>query len=327
MDILSLPKIELHCHLDGSLPPEFIRRYLLNRFGESVEDREMMVDPDCHDLAECLKKFDLPLRCLQDRAGLEEAGYQILRQAAAENVRYIETRFAPAQSTAEGLTMREVIRAVLDGMERGNVFGVKWGVLLCAMRGRPEEENRQMLEAGREFLGAGVVGADLAGDEARYPMAEYKKLFTDAIAMGYPLTLHAGECGSVENIREAAQIGARRIGHGVAMAGHPEVQRLCREKSIGIELCPTSNFQTRAVRAPEAYPLREFLDAGLLVTVSTDNRTVSGCSLTGELTLAREKLGVTDRELVQMQENAVRASFADTETKEALLKELKGWAE
>ena len=126
--------------------------------------------------------------------------------------------------------MREVIRAVLDGMERGNVFGVKWGVLLCAMRGRPEEENRQMLEAGREFLGAGVVGADLAGDEARYPMAEYKKLFTDAIAMGYPLTLHAGECGSVENIREAVQIGARRIGHGVAMAGHPEVQRLCREK-------------------------------------------------------------------------------------------------
>ena len=110
MDILSLPKIELHCHLDGSLPPEFIRRYLLNRFGESVEDREMMVDPDCHDLAECLKKFDLPLRCLQDRAGLEEAGYQILRQAAAENVRYIETRFAPAQSTAEGLTVREAIR-------------------------------------------------------------------------------------------------------------------------------------------------------------------------------------------------------------------------
>ena len=172
-----------------------------------------------------------------------------------------------------------------------------------------------------------MAGADLAGDEARYPMAEYKELFTDAIAMGYPLTLHAGECGSVENIREAAQIGARRIGHGVAMAGHPEVQRLCREKGIGIELCPTSNFQTRAVRAPEAYPLREFLDAGLLVTVSTDNRTVSGCSLTGELTLAREKLGVTDRELVQMQQNAVRASFADAETKEALLKELKGWVE
>ena len=102
MDILSLPKIELHCHLDGSLPPEFIRRYLLNRFGESVEDREMMVDPDCHDLAECLKKFDLPLRCLQDRAGLEEAGYQILRQAAAENVRYIETGLPPPSRRRRG---------------------------------------------------------------------------------------------------------------------------------------------------------------------------------------------------------------------------------
>ena len=327
MDILAMPKIELHCHLDGSLPPAFIRQYMRDRFGETVEDREMMVDPDCHDLAECLKKFALPLRCLQDRAGLEEAGYQLLRQAAAENVRYIEARFAPAQSTAEGLTVRAVIQAVLDGMERGNVFGVKWGVLLCAMRGRPEEENRQMLEAGREFLGAGVVGADLAGDEARYPMADYKGLFADAIAMGYPLTLHAGECGSVENIREAVQLGARRIGHGVAMAGHPDVQRLCREKGVGIELCPTSNFQTRAVRAPEDYPLREFLDAGLLATVNTDNRTVSGCNLTGELTLAKEKLGVSDRELVQMQENAVRASFADADTKEALLNELKGWAE
>ena len=325
MDIQSMPKIELHCHLDGSLPPEFVKGYMKDRFGETVRDAELIVDPDCHDLAQCLQKFDLPLRCLQDREGLEEAGYQLLRQAAEENVRYIETRFAPAQSTHEGLTMREVIRAVLDGLARGAGFGVKWGVILCAMRGRPEAENRRMLEAGQEFLGCGVVGADLAGDEAHYPMAGYINLFRDALRMGYPLTLHAGECGSVQNIREAVELGAKRIGHGVAMAGHPEVQALCREKQVGVELCPTSNFQTRAVKRPEDYPLREFLDAGLLATISTDNRTVSGVTLSGELTLAREKLGMDDQSLIRLQQNAARVSFADEPVKAALLDELKGW--
>lgn len=317
-----LPKVELHCHLDGSLSPDFVKEYLSGRFHETVLDRDLQVEPDCRDLAQYLEKFALPLRCLQEPEGLQAAGYDILRQAAEENIRYIEVRFAPQQSTHEGLTVREVIRAVLDGMEKGKKFGVRYNLLLCAMRGRPEEENRQMLQAGREFLDCGVAGADLAGDEKRYPMAGYRQLFQDARGMGYSLTLHAGECGSAENIREAIQLGARRIGHGIAMAGQSELQKLCREKGVGVELCPTSNLQTRAVNSLDRYPLREFLDTGLLATLNTDNRTVSGCTLTHELELVQSSIGVTDGEIVRMMQNAVQVSFADETTKELLMDEI-----
>ena len=143
--------------------------------------------------------------------------------------------------------------------------------------------------------------------------------------MEIPFTIHAGECGSAENVRTCVLMGARRIGHGIAMAGVKEIEELCRERGIAIEMCPTSNFQTKAVEKKSDYPIRRFLDQGLAVTVNTDNRTVSGTSMTEELFLLHSQFGVTKEETLQMTENAVRASFAEEEVKHRLLGNLENF--
>ena len=138
-----------------------------------------------------------------------------------------------------------------------------------------------------------------------------------------PFTLHAGECGNVVNITDAVQAGAGRIGHGIAMRKNPAVQKMVRDAGIGIEMCPVSNLQTKAVGNPQEYPIREFLEAGLLVTVNTDNRTVSGTSMTKELELVQKRYGISDSEVLLLMKNAVQTSFADDEMKDRIFKKLE----
>ena len=243
-EMIKLPKIELHCHLDGSLSQEFIER----RLGRHVRKEELSVSDDCRSLAEYLEKFDLPGQCLRDERGLEEAGFDVLKSMSRENVCYAEIRFAPLFSETASMSCTKAIEALLKGMEKGKqTFGIEYGLITCAMRHHSEEENLRMIKAAREFLGAGVCAADLAGAEASYPMTEFMNLFQNARRIGMPFTIHAGECGSAENIKNAVDAGAARIGHGIAMRGHADLIRELAQKKIGIEMCPISNLQTKAV--------------------------------------------------------------------------------
>ena len=137
-----------------------------------------------------------------------------------------------------------------------------------------------------------------------------------------PYTIHAGECGNAENITDAVRAGARRIGHGIAMRGREDVQRIVRDAGVGIEMCPISNLQTKATGGPEEYPLREFLDRGLLVTINTDNRTVSGTSMTKELEFIQRMYGIGNDEILRCMKNAAAVSFAEEDIKESLRREL-----
>lgn len=311
-----IPRLDLHCHLDGSLS----RRFVEDTLGRAVTMEELQVEPDCRNLAEYLAKFALPFECIQSAEHLKYAGYDFMRSAHDDALDYVEVRFAPVSSCMEGLDVRTVIESVLEGIRRGEKeFGIACGVIVCAMRNHSEEQNLDMLRAAREFLGEGVCAADLAGDEASYPMSQFRELFREVKRMDMPFTLHAGECGSAENIVEAVECGASRIGHGVAMSGRADVMQLCRDRHIGIELCPTSNIQTRAVADYSVYPMREFLDNGLLATVNTDNRTISGTTLENEIRTVREHCGITGEDVTRMMRNAVEVSFAPDEVKQALL--------
>lgn len=314
-----LPKVELHCHLDGSLSREFIER----RLNRKVSQSELSVSDDCRSLNEYLEKFDLPGKCIMDEEGLSEAGYDVLKSMKQENVCYAEIRFAPLLSETEDMNCAKVIEALLAGLEKGKKdFGIEYGVITCAMRHHSEEENRRMIRTAREYLGYGVCAADLAGAEALYPMSEFMELFQETKKLGMPFTLHAGECGSVQNILDSVEAGAGRIGHGIAMRGHREVQKELQRKGIGIEMCPVSNLQTKAVESTKDYPMREFLDNGLKVTVNTDNRTVSNTTLTKELAFIQKTYGITDEEIRLMMKNAVDVAFADDVVKERILKRL-----
>lgn len=166
-----------------------------------------------------------------------------------------------------------------------------------------------MIRIAREYLGNGVCAADLAGAEAIYPMSEFMELFGQAKKLGMPFTIHAGECGNVQNILDSVEVGALRIGHGIAMRGNSEVQKMIREKGIGVEMCPISNLQTKAVESESQYPLREFLDNGIKVTINTDNRTVSNTTMTKEFQFIQEHYRITDEEIRLMMINAVDTAF------------------
>lgn len=324
-DLAALPKIDLHCHLDGSLNLDFMNSIL--RYADPDElRRHVQVDGlNCAGLAEYLEKFRAPLQCLRTPGHIREAARSFLVSLVSDHVIYVEVRFAPALLTGPQLSARDALELVLAGLGEGRrETGILFGVILCAMRGRAMDENMEVFSLARDYLGRGVCAVDLAGNEARYPVSAYRRLFSFASENRVPFTIHAGECGSVQNVRDAIHMGARRIGHGLAMAADPTLERLCGERGVGIELCPTSNFQTKAVPSPEQYPIWQFMDRGLAVTVNTDNRTVSGTTVTREFTLLADGYGFSDREFWQLTRNAIDQSFADDETKLALT--ARAWA-
>lgn len=314
-------KVELHCHLDGSLNVDFVDE-MLRKQGVVYEKEELKkklkVGPICNSLAEYLEKFELPLLCLQTKEELERAAYELVQEVSKEEVKYIEVRFAPMLHTEKGLTCKEVIESVVEGLQRGSrEFGVIANTIVCAMRHHSLGKNIEMLEAARVFVGKGVCALDLAGDEFAYPTDLFQELFERAREWNIPFTIHSGECGSVENVRTAIEFGAKRLGHGIALQKSPELRTLCKEKGIGIEMCPTSNVQTKAVADFEQYPLSLFLEEGLLVSLHTDNRTVS------DTTLAKEQGYFGESVIRQCTLNAIATAFTSEEIKKQLRQYIK----
>ncbi len=327
MDIERIPKIELHCHLDGSLKLPLVRRLLAER-GERYSEEELgnllTAPQDCGSLAEYLEKFDLPIRCLQTEEGLRECAYDLAKNAAEENVRYLEVRFAPSFSTGEGLSIVKILESVQEGLLRAEQeTNIHTGIIVCGMRNLPPETNRSMLKEAAKLYGSGVVGCDLAGDEKAYPTKLFMDFFELAKKLGMPFTIHSGECGSVENVRTAVAIGARRLGHGIAMCKDASLMKLCAEKRIGVELCPTSNLQTKAVQSMKDYPFLAFYKAGILLSVNTDNRTVSATSCTRELALLQKNYDLSEEVFQKIYRDSVETAFASDDVKHELLERVR----
>lgn len=316
-EFLKRPKIDLHCHLDGSMTLEGISEIL----GREAELFEVQAEENCGSLAEYLQKFEIPLQCLQTKEHLKKTAFEFLMDLQKDQIKYVEVRFAPQLSVNEEMNCRKVMEAVLEGLEDAKKrCGIEYGVIACMMSHHEENKNLQMLQECREFLGEGLCAVDLAGDEAGFPRKQFYPLFQAAKAMDYPFTIHAGECKSVENVLMAAQWGAGRIGHGIAMMGHPEVQKIIAEKRIGVEMCPISNYQTKSLQPDEIYPIREFAKAGILVNVNTDNRLVSNTSIAKEMNFLNERFEITEEELIRFQQNAVETAFCDVDTRHKLWK-------
>ncbi len=324
--IKNLPKIDMHCHLDGSIGIETVRSLLSKGelpFGDDELNKALQVSENCTGLTEYLKKFELPLRCLQTEKGLKTATVNLFKQAADENIQYIEIRFAPMLSVYPGLSCKKVIESVVEGLREGEKqYPIRGGIIVCAMRHDTVEKNIEMLKAAREMLGGGVCALDLAGDESAYPTWLQRELFNRAKKWEMPFTIHSGECGSLENVKEAIALGARRLGHGIALKKSEILMEVCRQKRIGIEMCPSSNRQTKAIDSWQEYPLELFLAKDLLVTINTDNRTVSRTSMTEELMIAAEMLQGDKEIIVQLLKHAAEVSFAKEDIKEQLIRKL-----
>lgn len=326
-----LPKIELHCHLDGSLPPIVLKNLCEQGKIEIPNDDEdfqklIQVNKDCKSLSEYLKAFHLPLEALKNEDTFFQASYAVLQEASKEGVRYMELRFAPLLSETEQLSGESIIEACAEGAKRAKQdFGIESGILLCGMRHFDEKKNEKNLMLAKKYYGHGVCGIDLAGDESAFQNELFEEYFKKAGRLEIPFTIHAGECGRKENIRLAAEYGARRIGHGIAMKGDSFLQEEIKEKGIGIELCPSSNLQTKAVRDWKEYPFDEFYSNDVKVSVNTDNRTVTGTTMTKELSLLEEKTALKKRDIPKIMKDSIIMSFAEESVKKAILEEIEKW--
>lgn len=304
--------IDLHLHLDGSLTPAYVIRQAKKQgielpvWDEKELVKYMTAPVDCKDLNEYLEKFDLPCSVMQTEDALTEAVRDVCRQMETQGLKYVEIRFAPQLHTKKGLTQRQVTEAAIKGLPDGNGFEAK--LILCCMRmENNEKENLETIRMAKEYLGKGVAAADLAGAEALYPTESFETIFQKAKESGVPFTIHAGEADGPESIWTALKFGARRIGHGVRCLEDEKLVEYLREHRIPLEVCPTSNFQTKAVKGE--YPLKKMLEKGLCVTLNTDNTTVSGTSLEKEFSLAVNTLGLTEKEIERLKENAEKSRF------------------
>ena len=322
--------IDLHLHLDGSLNPKNILKMaqmagvVLPCTDEEEIRANMVVDPECTNLGEYLGKFDLSLGLLQTAECIEYAVYELIRDLKEKGLCYAEIRFAPQLHLRKGLTQTEVVEAALRGRNKGiRDFGITVDLILCCLRfDQNRAENMETVTVAEQFLGKGVCAVDLAGNEAAYPTETFQDIFAAAKEKSVPVVIHAGEAAGPESMWHALNFGALRIGHGIHAIEDAKLMQELKEKKIFLEMCYSSNLQTKTVERVEDYPLATFLAHGIAVTLNTDNLTVSDTSLQREYALVQNQFDLSDDTLKAIAKNAVDGAFLSAEEKETLKKQI-----
>jgi adenosine deaminase len=325
VDFKSLPKIELHCHLDASLRVATVAE-LGRKIGLDLPSplEPALIAPElCIDLADYLVRIDLALEVMQHREHLIRISREVVEDLAADGVIYGEIRFAPQLHLRSGLTMQEVLDAVHEGLKQGEQqTGMKAGLIVCCLR---HESGERSLEIAKLAVNnrAKVCALDLAGDEARYIGAPHAAAFDLAKHEGLRRTVHAGEAAGAESIREALELlGAERIGHGVRITESAELQERAKATRLPLEMCPLSNIQTRAANSLPEHPIDSLFRKGLHVTVNTDCRTVSRTTVTNEFERLESTFHWGAAEFHRCQHNSAEAAFITDEARADLMRRL-----
>ncbi|MFZ4175874.1 adenosine deaminase [Streptomyces griseoincarnatus] len=340
--IRRLPKAVLHDHLDGGLRPATVVE-----LAEAVGHTLPTTDPDelaawyveaadSGDLVRYIATFEHTLAVMQTREGLLRTAEEYVLDLAADGVVYGEVRYAPELNTRGGLSMAEVVETVQEGLAAGMAKAaaagtpVRVGTLLCGMR--MFDRVREAADLAVAFRDAGVVGFDIAGAEDGFPAADHLAAFEHLRRENVPFTIHAGEAHGLPSIHQAVQVcGAQRIGHGVRLTEDiPDLTdgklgRLAswvRDRRVALEMCPTSNLQTGAATSIAEHPITPLKDLGFRVTVNTDNRLVSGTTMTREMTLLVEQAGWSAEDLRTVTLNAVKSAFLPYDERVALIRDV-----
>ncbi len=317
----AMPKVETHLHLDGALSPETVLRLARMAPGSplhglTVEEirRKVVVDQPRASLAAVLDAFHAFYPLLLSAEAVEMSSYELARDCARQNILHAEVRFAPALQQTADFPMRAVLDAALRGLERGREdFGVGSGVIICLLRPftvMSRAANEAMASLAVEYAGRGVVGLDVAdagpGDQK---LSEYGDWLRRGRQAGLGLTAHAGESPRGGEIEDALEIGVDRIGHGIILRERPDLLKELIRRGTVVEVNPTSNLRTGAVASYREHPVRAWKDAGLKVTLSTDDPGVFGIDLAHEYEALSRDAGFTAEELLDMAWNGIWSLF------------------
>jgi adenosine deaminase len=323
-----LPKTDLHVHLDGSLRLETIldlakkQQVTLPAADADGLRRVMHLGENVGSLVEYLKAFDVTLSVMQTEESLYRVAYELAEDAARENVRYMEVRYAPMLHTRLGLRLTSVVEAVLAGLREAHEdWGIESNVIVCGIRNISPESSLEMAELAVAYKGRGVVGFDLAGGEDGHPAKHHKAAFQLVRDNNINCTIHAGEAFGPESIAQALHVcGAHRIGHGCRLREDGDLLHYVNDHRIPLEACPSSNVQTGAVRDLASHPLKLYQALGLRVTINTDNRLITDTTVSKELWLCNTKLGMPLRDIKSMIVAGFKSSFLPFHIKQQYLR-------
>jgi len=327
--IEGLPKVETHLHLDGSLSPSAIKALAKRQryaplAGKSVAEIAALtvVDKPKDSLAEVLKAFETVYPLLHTPNAVETMAYEAVAAAARDRALYVEVRFAPALQAAPGFTSEQALKAALKGLKRAEKdFGVRSGVIVCLIRPFgfvSRDKNAAMTALAIKYKDRGVVGLDLAGNEAAQPLADYREFFARAKAAGLRLTAHAGEVPGSRDLETALELGVDRLGHATLLAEKPELLKQVVARRLPIEVNLTSNLRTSAVADLARHPAKDWYAAGVPIALSTDDPGVFGIDLDHEYRLLARDLGFAPVDVIAVAAQGIDALFLPEASKREL---------
>jgi len=324
-NLQALPKTDLHVHLEGSMRAstvvEFAERYGVD-LPEGLRDGRY----EFRDFRHFIDEWLASIACLRSREDFRRIALEFCEDEAAEGVRYAEVSLSLADHADRFEEWDAVVEGVLEGLAAGErEHGVKSQLSIDVVRGIDLELSRRAMRVAVAHRDAGVFGVGLGGEE-RHPPEPYASIFDEAREAGLRSVPHAGETGGPASIRGALDaLGADRIGHGIRVLEDPNLVAELRERQIPLEVCPTSNVMTKVVPSMELHPLPRLLEAGLLVTLNSDDPSMFTSPLVGEYEACRRVFGMDDDALARLARAGVTASFADEVTKRALTEAIDAW--
>lgn len=327
--MVDIPKIDLHCHFDGSIPPEVLCDLASSRNieipGGSLEGYRLYLKEtkNCKSLVEYLERFDFPIAILQDEEAIIKCMEALIENLDKQGLVYCEIRFAPQHHTKQGLSQEDVLKALLQAIKNKKDSCKIHIELICCMMNfgdvtLNEKQNWETIDLVEKYLHRGVVLLDIAGAEGKN-MLDFEKFFIRAREKNIPFIIHAGEAGDSNNVRLALEFGALRIGHGVRSIENLDVVQELIDTKTPIEVCISSNIDCFVFNL-EQHPIKKLKDAGVMITINTDNMMFSNTTLDHEYELLMNGFGITRQELIDFNLNSLHAAACDDVIKQRLSK-------
>ncbi len=319
-NLKTLPKVELHRHLEGSIPIplvlEWSRKFNLPLPVTNPEQNIQVLNP--LPFSQVLDKLLYQQRCFQDLESVETLTYEVLKDIAQDNIKLIELRFSPGfMAEPKSLSFDSIMEATLTAKEQAEKdFDMEVGFILISSRDFGVEVCQSTIDLALRWKKE-IVGVDLAGDETKFPSELFEKPFQKAKEAGLHITIHSGEVSHSSEIQVSVdRLHAERIGHGVQAIHDPDTIHMLVQKQIPLEICPTSNVMTGAVESLSAHPIKKLLNAGVPVTINSDDPTLFGTTLTHEYEVCVHQLGFTQMEIQKTILTSFGHSFLSKEQKE-----------
>ena len=329
--IQSLPKAELHLHLEGSVDPatlaELSRRYNTplptenNRYdvagsGDVLTEDDVRRLYSYKDFNGFLMAFKSVTERLRSPEDYELVTYRLMQKLRQQNIVHAEVYVSVGVIRWRGQPVEPIFEGMERGRERGQRdFGVSLLWIFDAVRHFGPEAAAEVFDLAARLRERNVVGIGIGGDEARGPAEGFRDLYKKAADKGLRLTAHAGETTGPESVWGAINIGAERIGHGLSAANDPELMEVMAQKQVPVEMCITSNLRTGACKELQEHPVRKFFDEGLMITLSTDDPAMFQTSLNKEFEIAQQEFNFTEDHLRELARNSIEASFLPVEKK------------